>query len=163
MKSTLHEVEKTQLEDGTWVWLCTDHQRREWATYISQEPDPDATLHGNYFWENEEKARQDYQRRQESDYYSSSRKSPTEDFNLLDTDYADIIANSPKPDVEIHLREWGSEPEEARVQTQWLTVLSKQPQTREEEERWIDTWEEVTGRTISTEEFLALAELLWGN
>jgi hypothetical protein len=73
------------------------------------------------------------------------------------------MANSPSPNLEMYLRQWGSDAKEAREQTQWLTVLSKQPQTREEEEQWLKTWEEVTGRTISTEEFLALAELLWGN
>ncbi|MFW6296843.1 MAG: hypothetical protein ACOC04_06600 [Halothece sp.] len=163
MKPTLHEVEKMQREDGTWVWLCTDNQRREWATYISREPDPEDTLHGNYFWENEAGARKDFQRRQESDYSSSSRKSPSEDLQLLDTEYADIIANSPHPDVEINLRQCGNESEEARRQTQWLTVLSREPKTQEEEKRWIETWEEVTGRALSEQEFLKLYQLLWGN
>ena len=160
MKPSLHEVEKTQREDGTWVWLCTDG--REWATYISQEPDPDDTLHGNYFWNNEAEARKDYQLRQEPNY-SSRRKTATEEINLLDTDYADIIANSPHAAIEMNLREWGADAEEARVQTQWLTVLSREPQTAEEEQRWIETWEEVTGRTISEQEFLALSRLLWRN
>lgn len=162
MKYSLHEVEKTQREDGTWVWLCTDDQQKEWATYISREPDPDDTLHGNYFWDNEAGARQDYQLRQEPNY-SLRRKTATEEISLLDTEYADIIANSPQPDVEINLRQGGAEAEEARRQTQWLTVLSREPKTQEEEEQWIQTWEEVTGRTISEQEFLTLYQLLWGN
>lgn len=162
MKPTLHEVEKMQREDGTWVWLCTDDQRREWATYISREPDPEDTLHGNYFWENEARARKDYQQRQELDH-SYHRKTATEEIDLLDTEYADIMANSPHPDVEINLRQCGNESEEARRQTQWLTVLSREPKTQEEEKRWIETWEEVTGRALSEQEFLKLYQLLWGN
>ena len=162
MKPTLHEVEKTQREDGTWVWLCTDNNRREWATYISRYPDPEDTLHGNYFWDNEARARKDYEQRQELDY-SSRRKTATEEINLLDTEYADIIANSPHPDVEINLRQGGAEAEEARSQTQWLTVLNREPQNPEEEKRWIETWEKVTGRTLSEQEFLNLYQLLWGN
>ena len=44
MKDTLHEVEKVQRSDGFWVWLCSDG--KEWATYLSQKPDPEDTLHG---------------------------------------------------------------------------------------------------------------------
>ena len=163
MKYNLHEIEKVQRSDGGWVWLCSDDEGKEWATYISQEPDPEDTLHGNYFGENEAGARKDFQRRQENDYSSSNRKSPSEDLQLLDTDYAEILANSPQPDVEINLRQGGAEAEEARSQTQWLTVLSREPQTPEEEKRWIETWEKVTGRTLSEQEFLNLYQLLWGN
>ena len=178
MKPTLHEVEKTQRQDGTWVWLCTDNNRREWATYLSREPDPEDTLHGNYFWDNEARARKDYEQRQELDQrsqqapefvrrvicdYPSRRKTPTEEINILDTDYAEILANSPHPDVEINLRQGGAEAEEARMQTQWLTVLSREPKTQEEEEQWIETWEKVTGRLLSEQEFLNLYQLLWGN
>jgi hypothetical protein len=166
MKYNLHEIEKTQREDGFWIWLCANEQKTEWVTYLSREADPDDTILGHYFTR-EDLTRKDYEQRQELDAYfeenSDYQRPPTEDLNLLDTDYAEIMANSPSPNLEMYLRQWGSDAKEAREQTQWLTVLSKQPQTREEEEQWLKTWEEVTGRTISTEEFLALAELLWGN
>ena len=65
--------------------------------------------------------------------------------------------------MELNLREWGADPEEARMQTRWLMVLSCEPKTPEEEEQWFETWEEVTGRTISEQEFLNLSQLLWGD
>ena len=168
MKYNLHEIEKVQRSDGGWVWLCSDDEGKEWATYISftQNPDSEATLHGHYFG-NEAKARKDFQDRIEfitsQEQSSEQQLDNLEDLQLLDTDYADILANSPQPDVEIHLRQWGAEAEEARMQTQWLTVLSREPKTQEEEKRWIETWEEVTGRVLSEQEFLKLYQLLWGN
>ena len=163
MKYNLHEVEKVQRSNGFWVWLCSDDEGKEWATYISREPDPETTLHGHYFTR-EDLARKNFQDRQELSRDSSREQQldNLEDLQLLDTDYADILANSPQPDVEIHLRQWGAEAEEARMQTQWLTVLSREPKTQEEEEQWIETWEKVTGRLLSEQEFLNLYQLLWG-
>jgi hypothetical protein len=159
MKHNLYEVDKTQRSDGFWIWLCSDDEGKEWATYLSREPDPETTLHGHYFTR-EDLAKKDYELRQEPD---RRRQTPAEKLQILDTEYADLLANSPCPPVELNLREWGAEPEEARRQTQWLTVLSKPPQTPEEEEQWFETWEEVTGRTISTKEFQALSQVLWHN
>ena len=164
MKDNLHEVDKSERSDGFWIWLCSDDEGKEWATYLSGEPDPETTLYGHYFTR-ENLARKDFQDRQELSQPPSRQKrlDNVEDLQLLDTDYADIIAHSPQPDVEMNLRQWGAEAEEARVQTQWLSVLSREPKTQEEEERWIETWEEVTGRTISEQEFLTLSRLLWNN
>ncbi len=164
MKDNLHEVDKTQRSDGFWIWLCSDDEGKEWATYLSREADPETTLHGHYFTD-ENLARKDFQDRQELPQTTPRQQQleKVEDLQLLDTDYADIIAHSPQPDVEMNLRQWGAEAEEARIQTQWLTVLSREPKTQEEEEQWIQTWEEVTGRTISEQEFLTLYQLLWGN
>lgn len=86
-----------------------------------------------------------------------------EDLQPFDTEYDEILANSPHPELEISLREWGAEAEEARRQTQWLTVLNQQPQTSQEKEKWIETWEEATGRTLSEEEFLTISQPLWGS
>jgi hypothetical protein len=164
MKDNLHEVDKTQRTDGFWIWLCSDDEGKEWATYLSQEADAEATLHGHYFTR-ENLARKDFQDRQELSWTTSrqQRLDEVEDLQLLDTDYADLIANSPQPNVEMNLRQWGAEAEEARIQTQWLTVLSREPKTPEEEEKWMETWEEVTGRTISEQEFLTLSRLLWNH
>ena len=88
-------------------------------------------------------------------------KNHVENLELLDTEHADIIANSPQPELEINLIKWGATPEEARKQTQWLIVLSRQPQTSQEEQKWIETWEEVTGRTLSEQEFQEVFQPLW--
>jgi len=164
MKHNLHEVEKTQRSDGFWIWLCSDDQQQEWATYLSREADPETTIHGHYFTR-EDLARKDYQDRQELPQTTPRQQQleNLENLQLLDTEYADILANSPHPDLEINLRQGGADAEEARVQTQWLTVLSQEPKTQEEEKKWIETWEKVTGRALSEQEFLKLYQLLWGN
>ena len=112
----------------------------------NQEPNFEDTCLGNDFFN-------------ESDYNNQE----IENLEILDTEYVEIIANSPKPKLEINLRHSGAQPKQARVQTQWLTILSRKPKTPEEVQTWLQTWEQVNGTTLSIEQFQTLAKLLWGN
>ena len=52
---------------------------------------------------------------------------PLEQINLLDTDYADILASSSHPSLELQLVKSGINPSEARMKTNFLT--SRAPKT----------------------------------
>jgi hypothetical protein len=47
--------------------------------------------------------------------------SPLEQINLLDTDYADILAHSSHPSFEMQLVKSGINPSEARIKTNFIT------------------------------------------
>ena len=53
--------------------------------------------------------------------------SPIEQIDLLDTDYADILANSSHPAFELQLVRFGVDAAEARTKTNFLT--SRAPKT----------------------------------
>ncbi|MEG3836622.1 MULTISPECIES: hypothetical protein [unclassified Microcoleus] len=53
--------------------------------------------------------------------------SPIEPLDLLDTDYADILANSSHPSFELQLVRFGVDTAEARIKTNFLT--SRAPKT----------------------------------
>jgi hypothetical protein len=49
--------------------------------------------------------------------------SPLEQINLLDTDYANILANSSDPSFELQLVKSGINPSEAHIKTNFLTLV----------------------------------------
>ncbi len=52
-----------------------------------------------------------------------------EDLNLLDTQYADILANSINPWYEFQAIKKGLDPAEARIKTRFITLMSHKPET----------------------------------
>jgi hypothetical protein len=57
---------------------------------------------------------------------------PIEQLDLLDTDYADILASSRYPALELQLVKSGINPSEARIKTDFLTLVRQKPETPEE-------------------------------
>jgi len=55
--------------------------------------------------------------------------SPLEQINLLDTDYADILAHSSHPAFEMQLVRFGINAAEARIKTNFLTLVRQKPET----------------------------------
>ncbi|MEG4407215.1 hypothetical protein [Microcoleus sp. MON2_D5] len=87
--------------------------------------------------------------------------SPLEQINLLDTDYADILANSSHPAFEMQLVRFGVDTAEARIKTNFLTLVRQKPETPEEWEALTAAWEEACGYTPNTQDFQLIVELLW--
>ena len=67
--------------------------------------------------------------------------SPLEPLDLLDTDYADILANSSHPAFELQLVRSGINPSEARIKTNFLTRVRQKPKTPEQWATLIEAWE----------------------
>ncbi len=89
--------------------------------------------------------------------------SPMEKLNLLDTEYADIIANSNSPRFELQLVTLGVDPTEARIKTRFITLLKHKPETLEEWEELMSVWEEACGYRPSAENINLISALLWDN
>lgn len=90
MKPGFSVIDKTQRDESTIVWLCGNET--EWATYISNEDDSETTVLGRYFWD-ESEARTDYAERQKPPQ-AQNPQPRIERLDMLDTDYAEAIANS---------------------------------------------------------------------
>lgn len=87
--------------------------------------------------------------------------SEIEPLNVLDTDYADIVANSYNPVFELNIVKLGMSPAEARVKTKFVTLLSRKPQTQEEWDELFKAWEEACGYRPKPEHLELLARVLW--
>jgi hypothetical protein len=71
--------------------------------------------------------------------------SPLEPLDLLDTDYADILAHSTHPAFEMQLVRFGVDTAEARIKTNFITLVRQKPETPEEWEALTQAWEEACG------------------
>ena len=56
---------------------------------------------------------------------------PLKQINLLDTDYADILANSSHPPFELQLVRLGIDPASARTATNFIALMRQKPDTPE--------------------------------
>lgn len=91
----------------------------------------------------------------------NSSNSPYQHFNILDTEYADIIANSSDPQFELSLVNLGVDIKEARTKVRLLTLLKKQPQNSEEWEALLNAWEDACGDRPSNEILAIVSKLMW--
>jgi len=66
--------------------------------------------------------------------------SPLEQINLLDTDYADILAHSSHPAFEMQLVRFGINAAEARIKTNFLTLVRQKPETPEQWAALTEAW-----------------------
>lgn len=71
--------------------------------------------------------------------------SPIEQINLLDTDYADILAHSSDPSFELQLVRFGVDTAEARLKTNFLALVRQKPETPEQWAALTEAWEEACG------------------
>jgi hypothetical protein len=88
--------------------------------------------------------------------------SPLEPLDLLDTDYADILAHSSHPPFELQLVRWIN-PSEARIKTNFLTLVRQKPKTPEQWATLTQAWEVACEYKPTVENFRLLAEFLWEN
>lgn len=87
--------------------------------------------------------------------------SPLEQLDLLDTDYADILAHSSHPAFELQLVRFGVDTAEARIKTNFLTLVRQKPETPEQWAALTEAWEEACGYTPNVQDFQLIVELLW--
>ncbi len=85
-----------------------------------------------------------------------------ENLNLLDTQYADILANSINPQFELQAIQKGLDPEDARVKTRFITLMSHKPESEKEWEELLDAWEEACGYRPDREKMDGFAKAFWG-
>ena len=85
-----------------------------------------------------------------------------EDLNLLDTQYADIIANSINPWYELEAIKKGLDPEDARVKTRLITLMTHKPETDEEWEELLDAWKQACGYRPDREQMDGFSKAFWG-
>ena len=88
---------------------------------------------------------------------------PIEPLDLLDTDYADILANSSHPSFEMQLVRSGIDAAEARIKTHFLTLVRQKPETPEQLATLTEAWEVACEYKPTVEDFRLLAEFLWEN
>ena len=86
---------------------------------------------------------------------------PIENLNLLDTQYIDILENSSNPWFEIEAIKKGLSPEEARVKTHFITLLSHKPQTESEWQELLDAWEAACGYRPQINALDNFSKLFW--
>jgi len=89
--------------------------------------------------------------------------SPLEPLDLLDTDYADILANSSHPSFELQLVKSGIEPAKARTATNFIALMRQKPDTPEGWAALTEAWEEACGFEPELEHLQLLVQLLWNN
>lgn len=86
---------------------------------------------------------------------------PIERLNLLDTDYAEILANSSQPAFLLQLINSGIDAAEARVKLKFLKLVRHKPETPEEWEALTAAWEEACGFKPRDEHFELISMFLW--
>jgi hypothetical protein len=86
---------------------------------------------------------------------------PLEPLDLLDTDYADILASSNYPALELQLLRLGIDPAEARTTSNYLALVRQKPNTPEHWAALIKAWEAGYGFDPELEDFQQIVELLW--
>jgi hypothetical protein len=84
-----------------------------------------------------------------------------EKIDLLDTEYAEILANSANPGVEIRLIQMGVDPSTARRKTQFLTLVQRKPTTPQEWQKLVTAWEEAYGYSPTEKNFALVSRLIW--
>jgi hypothetical protein len=84
-----------------------------------------------------------------------------ERINLLDTEYAEILANSPNPGVEIRLIQMGVNPNIARRKTNFLTLVQHKPTTPEEWQVLTTAWKEAYGYSPDEDNIALISKLVW--
>jgi hypothetical protein len=89
--------------------------------------------------------------------------SPLEPLDLLDTDYADILANSSHPGFEMQLIKLGIDATEARSTTNFLTLVRQRSDTPASWEALAEAWEAGCGFEPNLEHLQLILELLWNH
>ncbi len=89
--------------------------------------------------------------------------SPLEQINLLDTDYADILANSSHPAFEMQLIKLGIDAAEARTTTNFLTLVRQRSDTPTSWAALTEAWEAGCGFEPELEHLQLLVQLLWNH
>ena len=89
--------------------------------------------------------------------------SPIEPLDLLDTDYADILAHSSDPSFELQLVRSGVDAASARIKTNFITLVRQKPETPEEWAILTEAWEAACGYKPNSKYFQLIVELLWEN
>lgn len=87
--------------------------------------------------------------------------SPLEPIDLLDTDYADILANSRIPEWELRLVKGGTDPKKARVIISFIAQVRERTDTPESWAAITEVWEANGGFEPHLEKFQELLEVLW--
>lgn len=88
---------------------------------------------------------------------------PLEPIDLLDTDYADILASSNYPVLELQLLRLGVDPAEARTTSNFLALVRPKPDTPEQWAALTKAWEAGYGFDPEPEDFQQILELLWNH
>ena len=88
---------------------------------------------------------------------------PLEPIDLLDTDYADTLANSSDPLFELQLVRFEVNAASARIKTKFLTLVRQKPETPEQWATLTEACEVVCEYKPTVEDFRLLAEFLWEN
>ena len=88
---------------------------------------------------------------------------PIEPLDLLDTDYADIFAHSSDPSFKLQLVTSGINPSEARLKTNFLTLVREKPKTPEQWATLTEAWFVACEYKPTVEDFRLVAEFLWEN
>ena len=88
---------------------------------------------------------------------------PLEQINLLDTDYADILANSSHPPFELQLVRSGIDPASARTATNFIALMRQKPDTPEGWAALTEAWEEACGFEPELEHLQLLVQFLWNH
>ncbi len=89
--------------------------------------------------------------------------SPVEPLDLLDTDYADILASSSYPALELQLLRLGIDPTQARTTSNFLALVPQKPNTPEQWAALTKAWEAGYGCDPELEDFQQIVELLWNH
>jgi hypothetical protein len=82
---------------------------------------------------------------------------------LLGTDYADILASSSHPLFELQLVKSGINPSEARITTNFITLVRQKPRTPEQWATLTEAWFVACEYKPTLEDFRLLAKFLWDN
>jgi hypothetical protein len=88
---------------------------------------------------------------------------PIEQINLLDTDYADIVASSSHPSFELQLVKSGINPSKARITTNFITLVRQKPSTPEGWAALTEAWQEACDFEPELEHLQLLVQLLWNH
>jgi hypothetical protein len=89
--------------------------------------------------------------------------SPLEPIDLLNTDYADILANRSDPLFELQLVRFEVNAASARIKTNFITLVRQKPETPEQWAASTEAGFVVYEYKPSVEDFRLLPELLWEN
>jgi len=88
---------------------------------------------------------------------------PIEQLDLLDTDYADILASSSYPALELQLLRLGIDPTQVRTTSNFLALVRQKPNTSEQWTAITEAWEAGCGFEPNLEHFQLILELLWNH
>jgi hypothetical protein len=88
---------------------------------------------------------------------------PIEQLDLLDIDYADILASSSYPALELQLLRLGIDPAGARTTSNFLALVGQKPNTPKQWGALTKAWEAGYGFEPELEDFQLIVELLWNH